>query len=76
MNRQCPDCRVELTEINLVIQTGDGGEGWVAYQIGEPVQKRGFLGVKMAQSETHGRVAAMACPRCTRVLLFAVPSAD
>lgn len=75
MNRQCPDCKVELTEIDLIIRNPHEGDGSILYSIGERVPKRGLLGVNLGVSQTQGRVIGMTCPRCTRVLLFAVPSA-
>ena len=71
MKRTCPDCQVELTEIELVVPTGDGGEGWVAWRSPGAKPKRA-LGLP----PTRGRVTSLACPRCARVLLFAVPSVD
>lgn len=72
MNRQCPDCKVELTEIDIFIADEHGAH--VVYSVGERVPVT-FLGMKVHGCfKATGRVTGMTCPRCSRVLLFAVPA--
>jgi hypothetical protein len=74
LNRTCPDCHTVLKEISLIVKTGDGGEGWLAWGERPPPEppKRKLFSVQGA-TPTLGNLAAMTCPSCGRVMLYAAP---
>jgi hypothetical protein len=69
--RECPDCAGVLEEIRLVDKTTVSGGGHFDLEYTVPEAKRSFWDQKFPVA---GRVSALMCQSCGRVLLYGQPT--